>query len=195
MSQSKSNSPHHEIEIKLPVSNLEAAIASLAACGFRVKTPRSFEANTVFDTGTQTLRQRGCLLRVRTFAERVILTYKGSPEPSKFKSRPEHELSLSDEETAATIFGELGYRPVFRYEKHRTEFQDDTENGVVVLDETPIGNFLELEGSESWIEATAARLGYTEADWIVSSYGELYQEHCRSLNLRPSHMIFGETNR
>lgn len=192
MFPTKSNLPHHEVEIKLSAPDVQAATTSLAACGFQVKTPRSFEANTVLDTSVQTLRQSGCLLRIRTFAGQVILTYKGPQELSKFKSRPEHEIALSDEAAAFTIFGGLGYTPVFRYEKYRTEFQDGTGNGVVTLDETPIGDFLELEGAEQWIEATASRLGYGEADWITASYGQLYQEYCGSRNLRPSHMTFGE---
>ena len=42
----------------------------------------------------------------------------------------------------------------FKYEKYRTEFAD-AAGGTVTFDETPIGNFLELEGSGAWIDEMA----------------------------------------
>ena len=42
------------------------------------------------------------------------------------------------------ILRALGYAPSFRYEKFRAEWTDG--KGQVVVDETPIGNFCEIEG-------------------------------------------------
>jgi len=43
------------------------------------------------------------------------------------------------------ILRALGYAPSFRYEKFRAEWTDG--KGQVVVDETPIGDFCEIEGS------------------------------------------------
>ena len=50
--------------------------------------------------------------------------------------------------------------------------------GVVTLDETPIGWFLELEGSPDWIDKTARQLGFSEEDYVILSYAALYLTYC-----------------
>ena len=51
----------------------------------------------------------------------------------------------------------LAIIPSFRYEKFRAEWSDG--KGHVVLDETPIGFFGEIEGPARWIDQTARHLG------------------------------------
>ena len=77
------------------------------------------------------------------------------------------------------ILTRLGYQPSFAYEKFRTTFRAAGEEGIVTLDETPIGDFLELEGPGSWIDQTAITLGFGSADYITSSYAALYDEYRR----------------
>ena len=84
----------------------------------------------------------------------------------------------------------LGYEPVFRYEKYRTEFTRPGHAGAVMLDETPIGDYLELEGSPRWIERTARALGKSPAEFITASYGALYREHCQARGAVPGNMVF-----
>ena len=76
------------------------------------------------------------------------------------------------------IVERLGYRRVFRYEKYRTEFHQPRRAGVAMLDETPVGVFLELEGTPHWIDRTARRLGFQESDYITASYGRVYLDWC-----------------
>jgi adenylate cyclase class 2 len=45
-----------------------------------------------------------------------------------------------------------------------------------VVDETPIGNFAELEGSAEWIDRTAARLRVDPAEYMTLSYGRLFEQ-------------------
>jgi adenylate cyclase class 2 len=66
----------------------------------------------------------------------------------------------------------LGYRPTFRYEKFRAVWSDG--KGVVVVDETPIGNFGEIEGPARWIDRTARLLGIGPADYITQTYAGLF---------------------
>ena len=91
------------------------------------------------------------------------------------------------------IFAHIGYHPVFRYEKFRTEYAKPRTPGKVLLDETPIGNFLEIEGSPRWIDRTARLLGFSHADYINRSYGYLYLAYCRERRIRPGDVLFKTT--
>jgi len=180
----------HEVEIKLAVPNPRVARRLLRAAGFRVSRPRVFEANTVFDTPRLTLRKAAALLRVRDAGAIATLTYKGRPLPGRHKSREELELQIADPDAIAAIFARLGFHPAARYEKFRTEFSQPNRAGIAMLDETPIGVFLELEGTAPWIDRTARQLGFREADYITLSYARLYLDWCRRLGRKPSDMVF-----
>jgi adenylate cyclase class 2 len=45
-----------------------------------------------------------------------------------------------------------------------------------VVDETPIGNFAELEGEAGWIDRSAKQLGIDPAQYITASYGRLFDQ-------------------
>ena len=187
MARSPSN---WETEIKLPLDSVAAGRRLLARLGFSISQPRVLESNTIFDTPDSQLLRSRSLLRLRKAGRRHTLTFKGPPTSGKHKSRSEVETDLTDPAAFAGILGDLGFAPAFRYEKYRTEFGRPHQRGTVMLDETPIGNFLELEGSPRWIDRTARELGYSDADYIIASYGSLYFEHCKSRSLEPSHMLF-----
>ena len=179
-----------ETEIKLAVPEAKSARRLLRGAGFRVSRSRVFEANTVFDTARRELGKAGALLRVRQAGAKATVTYKGRPQPGRHKSREELELEILDAAAMTAIFARLGFNPVFRYEKYRTEFRKPRGAGVATIDETPIGVFLELEGAARWIDLTARRLGFEESDYITASYGGLYLEWCQDRHIKPSNMIF-----
>ncbi len=168
-----------EIELKFPVPSLQALEARLTELGFHLDTPRTFEANTLYDTPERTLRLRGELLRLREFGPRHILTHKRHPEREdvggRYKVRIETETDLSDGNAMAEVFKRLGYEPTFRYEKWRREYAHPAASaGHVVLDETPIGIFAELEGPVRWIDQTLAALRIDPAQCLTDSYGRLF---------------------
>lgn len=151
---------------------------------------RVFEANTLFDTADGTLRGKGWLLRVREAGPSGALTYKGAEIEGKYKDREELEVKLSDPRTLCDILGRLELIPAFRYEKYRTEYGRAGEKGVATLDETPIGAYLELEGTPAWIDRNARRLGFSDADYSTASYYGLYVDYCREHGLPVTNMIF-----
>jgi len=179
-----------ETEIKLRAGDLEDVRARIDRAGFQASVPRAFERNTLFDTPAFDLRSRGELIRIRNIDGKWKLTFKGRGRTGKYKVREELESALSDGAAVETIFERLGLKPVFRYEKYRTEYSRNSDPGTITVDETPIGNFLELEGSGDWIDGAARELGYAESDYILASYGSLYLEYCRARNIQPSDMVF-----
>ena len=182
-----------EIEIKLRLPpKLGKIRRTLLTAGFRVEKPRINEYNILFDNPKRTLRKHGKLLRLRRAGPHRLLTYKGPSEPSRYKKRREIEFDLHNGGSMEEIFTHLGYRPVFRYEKYRTEYAKPRNEGKVLLDETPIGNFLEIEGSPRWIDRTARALGFKPSDYITRSYGYLYLAFCRERRIAPKDMLFND---
>jgi adenylate cyclase class 2 len=172
-----------ETEIKIKVDDVAGFSAGLEAAGFRLITPRSFESNVLYDTPDRQMRARTEILRIRNYAGRCLMTHKRLPDSGvsedRHKHRIETETEVSDGEALASVFLSLGLVAAFRYEKWRTEWSDG--EGHCVVDETPIGNYAELEGSADWIDRAAARLGIDPAQYMTQSYGRLFdlwrQEH------------------
>ncbi len=170
-----------EVEIKLRAESAEEALKRLDSAGFRLVSPRVHETNAVYDTPEQRLRRSGMLLRLRTAGDRSLLTFKGRAETGKHKSRPETETPVGDAAAMAALLEHLGFEVAFRYEKYRSEFEPPEGEGRAMLDETPAGVFIELEGPPDWIDRAAHRLGFRETDYLTASYAQL---HARSAAAR-----------
>ena len=175
-----------ETEVKIRIDDADSARKLILAAGFEETKGRIFEANDVFDLPDRPLLQAGELLRVRQTGDVGRVTWKGPATTGTHKSRPEIESGLDDPRAMAEILHRLGYVRVFRYEKYRTEFGSAATIGTITLDETPIGNFLELEGEPGWIDRTAAQLGFDSKGYVTSSYAALFREHSPDAE----HMVF-----
>jgi adenylate cyclase class 2 len=163
-----------EIEIKFRVDDLRALVRKLRAAGFQVTTRRTHEMNTLYDLPGGVLRGRRELLRLRKYGTEWTLTHKSGKKIGRHSSREELETSVGDGKQMDLILRALGYAPSFRYEKFRAEWTDG--KGQVVVDETPIGNFCEIEGSPRWIDVTAKKLGVNEGDFVTKNYAGLFAE-------------------
>jgi adenylate cyclase class 2 len=165
-----------ETEIKFRIADVANLTQRLQAAGFRLQTPRAFESNVLYDTPDRQMRARTEILRIRSYAGRWMLTHKRLPDigpgEDTHKHRIETETEVADGAALEEIFLSLGLVPAFRYEKWRAEWTDG--EGHCVVDETPIGNYAELEGSAEWIDRAAARLGIDRAQYITLSYGRLF---------------------
>jgi adenylate cyclase, class 2 len=159
------------------VEDVPALIQRLQAAGFTLQTPRSFESNVLYDTPNRAMRARTEILRIRSYAGRWTVTHKRLPDvgpgEDRHKHRVETETEVSDGKAMAEVFLSLGLVAAFRYEKWRTEWREG--EGHCVVDETPIGNYAELEGTAEWIDRAAERLEITPADYSTLSYGRLFE--------------------
>lgn len=131
----------------------------------------------------------------------AILTYKGpvlqrtpAKAPAsrksggrKYKVREEREVRAADGEQLAVILEGIGLLPSFRYEKYRSTYRLPGLSGVKLeLDETPIGDFLEAEGTRAAIDLSAKRLGYGPKDYITESYWDLFRDATSKRSRTPS---------
>jgi adenylate cyclase, class 2 len=165
---------NQEIEIKFRAENPRSLARRLLGAGFHLVTRRTHEVNTLYDLPGEILRSRKELLRLRQYGPVWTLTHKSGAKRDRHSSRTELETGVADGKMMAAILRSLGYTPSFRYEKFRAEWTDG--KGHVVVDETPIGNFCEIEGSARWIDATAKKLGVGEADYITKNYATLFAD-------------------
>jgi adenylate cyclase class 2 len=181
-----------EVEIKFRIDDIDALTSSLQAAGFRLITLRTHEMNTLYDQPRSKLRRRGALLRLRQYGPRWTVTYKdrSGPQSGRHKSRREIETQVENGEAMAQVFEAIGFTPSFRYEKYRSEWSDST--GHVVIDETPIGNFGEIEGQPEWIDATAQRLNIPVKSYLKESYAELFAAWKRRTKRKAKEMTFKE---
>lgn len=183
-----------EIEVKFRVADLPALEAALSQHEFVCRTPRTFERNLLFDTTTHSLRNTRQILRLRRYGERWVVTHKqttsNDSSDARHKERIETETEVEDGDAITAIFGVLGYTPSFVYEKYRSEWADS--EGHCVVDETPIGQYAELEGPPEWIDRTLALLKVDPADVTILSYGRLFEQWQQQTGSSAQNMAFAE---
>lgn len=175
-----------ERELKFACDDLEAVRERLADLGAERQAPATFEDNLVFDRKDE-LKGAGCVLRLRSDRRGARLTVKG---PARFeeglKLRDESEISVSDGEETQRLIEMLGYGVVQRYQKMREEWQ---LGGVLTaLDHTPIGDYVEFEGSKA--AQVAKRCGFEIEAAEPRSYIHIYADHLREHPEAPPQMVF-----
>jgi adenylate cyclase class 2 len=179
-----------EVEIKFLLAHPERIPERIEAHGGQRVNPRTHEFNLRFDNASGDFRRSNRVLRLRK-DNRSRLTYK---DDSKWTGatvrRREVEVEVASFEEARTLVECLGFAVVFAYEKYRTTYR--LGNSEVVLDELPIGQFLEIEGEEAGLPQCAALL---ELDWtagIPLSYHALFDQLVRRRHLPLNNLTFEE---
>jgi adenylate cyclase class 2 len=188
----------HEIEVKLRSRGVEWL--EKAGIQLEVESPRHFEDNILYDTSDHALSRKLAILRVRAAQGTGVLTYKESDDQfsskSQFKKRIEIETPVEDPAILRSIFEKVGFQKFFRYQKYRTVYRATVPGGEslhVMLDETAIGNFIELEGSEAAISNAVRLLGVAKTDYILESYLSLQEENCRKQGRLLEDLLYPET--
>jgi adenylate cyclase class 2 len=155
------------------MAGADEARRAVSALGAAHRTARHFEDNVLYDDAQRSLLARGCVLRLRRTPHATVLTFKGPREVHEgIRSRAETEVLLDDFGRGEAILAGLGYVGVFRYQKYREAWH--WRDAEIVVDETPVGVFLEIEGPAETIHAAAAALGCSRADYVEDSYPALF---------------------
>ncbi len=197
----------YEVEVKLPCDEL----SRLTDAGLTLERSkaRHFEDNWVFKLPDGKLR-KGQYLRVRHTGNgdgagrrhAGVLTYKGKSRRTsadtkgKYKGkkvREEVETTVGQPAKTVKILKRLGFQRSFRYQKYRTCYTvrlDDGRSLQATFDETPIGNYIELEGDAGTIETVAEMLGYPPSAFISESYVEMQVARCAGKGEPLSDLLF-----
>ena len=185
-----------ETEVKIRLDGIQKL--NDAGLILNLKRSKHFEDNFLLDRGGQELSSRLAALRIRkTDDGRGSITLKEMPGEdapvSQFKSRIEFETSVEDPDIMFEIFKRLGFRCWFRYQKYRTVYSAELPSGRsldVMIDETPIGNFVELEGDEDAVSEALSTLNVSKNEYIVQSYLALQIERCSDEGRPLSDLVF-----
>ena len=182
-----------EVEVKLACDD----VGRLRRAGLtlEVRRARHFEDNWLLDTAAQTLLKQGAALRIRFVGKRGWVTYKGLAAESvhsPLKVREEIECAVDSPDRLVALFERLGYRRAFRYQKYRTTYalQFQGAHLEVAFDETPIGNFVEIEGNETSVLGVLEMAGISAASSIRESYPELQAKRCRERGVPLEDLVF-----
>ena len=192
-----------EIELKFPVADLETLQTRLPQLGFHLVTPRTYEHNTLYDTPNRDLRARREVLRIRQYGSLCTVTHKRLPDQqapvdtTRYKIRIETETIVAEREALAEIFRQMGYIPVFTYEKYRSEWShaigpNSDATAHLLIDETPIGTYAEAEGPTEWIDRTLAELNIDAATCLTDSYGKLFLDWKQRTGSPAEHLTFAD---
>jgi adenylate cyclase class 2 len=163
-----------EQEVKFFLEDPAQVRKQLSPLGARPYQPRMHEANIRFDTADGSLTRSGRVLRLRK-ASQVVLTYK-QPEapvaalpPAPARRSLETEIIVDNLEKTSHLLQSLGFRAIVRYEKYREVFR--WKSVLVMFDQLPFGNFLELEGPDLGdLRQTAGQLGLDWKNALQTSY-------------------------
>ncbi len=184
-----------EIEIKVAVDEAAAVVRRLEEFGATLEQSRSFEDNVLLDRPDRELTRAGRLLRVREFAGRSILTAKApaADEREGFKVRREEESIVPDGATMRAALEDAGFETLWRYQKWRTVYR--WRSTEIVVDETPAGAFLEVEGEPADIDRVAAELDVDPARRLTGTYRDVWEAWCERHGEPVGDMVFPEEDR
>src|SRR5690606_28894757 len=150
-----------EVKIRLEPEEVSSLSERLVRIGADEVSPPREERNTLFDYPDRRLQKRENALRLRRYEDATGLIFKGDlVADSTFKKREEVECHVSDGEAIKNILEQLGLEAVLHYGKKRRKLKLTLphESGLICIDETPVGTYVELEGSERWISWVADQM-------------------------------------
>jgi adenylate cyclase class 2 len=180
-----------ETEAKFYVRDLHKIRSRLEELGARLIQERVLETNIRFDLPGAPLRAQGRVLRLRRDTD-ARLTYKSaSIKQEGVLSREEIEFTVEDFEKAKHFLEALGYEKLVYYEKYRTIYQ--WQEALIMLDELPYGNFVEIEGET--VESIRFIAGQFGLHWdraIAASYNALFDRSRITLNRSLQDLSFAE---
>jgi adenylate cyclase class 2 len=164
----------NEIEVKFLLKDLPRLELRIKALGGKLVQERVNEVNLRFDTPGGDLSRDHRVLRLRQ-DQQARLTYKGAAQVNHTVSvREEIEVEVSSYADTKLLLEALGYQPFMLYEKFRTTYS--LGDVLVTLDETPIGNFSEIEGpSAARLQETAESLWLDWSLRSMESYSALFE--------------------
>jgi adenylate cyclase, class 2 len=180
-----------ETEAKFYVRDLDRIKSRLVELEAHLTAERVLETNIRFDLPGGPLRAEGRVLRLRRDTE-ARLTYKSASDNQQgVLSREEIEFVVEDFEKAKRFLEALGYQKLVYYEKYRATYE--LEGTLIMLDELPYGNFVEIEGENiESIQSTAAKLNLDWGTAIATSYTALFERARNNLNRSLQDLSFAE---
>ena len=188
LSMSENN---REIEVKFRINSVEEILPIILKAGAVCEQETRLERNLRWDSPESTLTKTHQVLRLRKNGGTSVLTYKAERQNSEgIADREEIETVVSNFDNTRLILERLGYTVVFIYEKYRSIY---SLNGTgLFVDHTPIGDYIEIEGSSGEeIRRSAELLGLDWEKRISKGYRVLFELWKNETGYEGRDMVFG----
>ena len=180
-----------ETEAKFYVRDLSRVRSRLEELGARLIQERTMETNLRFDLPGAPLRAQGRVLRLRRDTSTKFTYKSASTNEQGVLSREEIEFEVEEFDKAKRFLEALGYQKLVYYEKYRTTYE--WNGALIMLDELPYGNFVEIEGNTvGAIRAIADQLHLKWDTAIATSYNALFDRVRNALSLAVQDLSFAE---
>ncbi len=166
---------HFEIEQKYRIWAPQPVLRKLKVLKAR-KIASGFETNELYDL-EGLLRSKGCVLRLRRYNKKGILTFKGPREKGKVKKRIELETPVPYG-IIKNILKSLGLKMIFQYSKTR-EIYEYKKTHVMLDHLKGLGWFVEIEGSHEAIQKAACDLELPDSHIEDRTYTQLLRDNKR----------------
>ena len=169
-----------EIEIKILGIDRSSLVERLISLGAEKVFDDEIHA-LYYDFPDNSIRRKGCTLRLRREGEKSVFTLKKDLESTEAKIREEHEIEVSDFAGMKRLLETLGMNAWLDMKKHRTSyklkgvrFEIDAYHDAYSY----IPQFLEIEGHDiETIYAYAELLGFKKNDckpWDILQVAAYY---------------------
>jgi len=180
-----------ETETKFLLSNPMKVETQLLNASAKLIQPKTHEINYRLDSQDLRFRSENKVLRLRKDSS-SWLTFK---EPGSYQDgicvREELEIPVGDIQTAIKLFEAIGFHIEQIYEKYRTIYL--LNDVYVMIDELPIGNYVELEGNNpDQIKETAKFLGLSWDRHIPMGYLQIHNRLSTLAGIQIENMLFKE---
>jgi len=170
----------NEIEVKILEINKEELIQKLKSLGAQKIFDNEMEV-IMLDFPDERLWKAGKVIRLRKAGNETEFTLKDKHFKNQgVKSSEEHQLTLSDINTAQIILEGIGLQVYAQFKKHRTSYKlDNIEYEIDEFEGIP--PLLEIQGtSKSEVEQALQKLGYKMTDTKPWSWKEVLDHYGKS---------------
>ncbi len=172
-----------ETEVKIRIDAVEPIKQKLLEMKAELYKKRAVQTDSYF--GNKTMKKKGQTLKIR---DNALLIYKGpSQKKNNIRSNEEIEIMVDNAAYLKQLLEQLGYLQYWKKERYRESYLVNMTQ--ICIDETPIGNFIEIEGKKENIIDIAKQLGFSQKKFIADSYGKLWKEFAKK-NKRNGDMVF-----
>ena len=178
-----------ETEIKFLLRNPMKIEDQLINSDGKLIQPKTYEINYRLDSQDLRMRSENKVLRLRKDSTSRLTFKESGTYQDGICIREELEIPIGDIQTAIKIFEAIGFHIEQIYEKYRTIYR--LNNISLMIDELPIGDFVELEGNNpDQIKKVAKYLGLFWDRHIPMGYLQIHNELNKLDNTQNKNMLF-----
>ncbi|MBN2134101.1 MAG: CYTH domain-containing protein [Acidobacteria bacterium] len=193
-----------ETEIKLIIRDQQHLSEIKEFCKSSSTAVFRFEDDKLFDFEDNRLSEKSSIFRLRAAYQfspdnneidlesvNYRFTWKSPADGDPgFKVMNEIELLVQGKQPVSEFIKSFQLSEIFHYQKFREIYH--LEKTEILIDRTPMGFIVEIEGEQGEIDKLAEQFGFTRADYINKDYYCLWQDYREELGIQSKDMIFPE---